>query len=105
MFLSVFGKYAPALDENKGTSVVLASTQKGKSAIEFIGDRLMIREMSLGQVHGGNVCLAQSAPAGVNREKFLTSLDKLGFRKAMRRDGKASIKVRLQGFFAEPSGR
>lgn len=89
-------KYAPELDENKGTSVVLASTKKGKSAIESLGDRLTVREMSISQVHGGNPCLVRSAPAGANRHEFLTRLDKLGFEKAMRCYGRDSMAVRLR---------
>ncbi len=92
------GKYAPEMDENKGTSVVFASTGKGQRAVEALGDRVSVRIMSIDQVYGGNPCLRRSVLPGRNRDKFLVKLDRFGFEKAMKRYGRDSVKIRLRRF-------
>ncbi|MBC8207543.1 MAG: Coenzyme F420 hydrogenase/dehydrogenase, beta subunit C-terminal domain [Kiritimatiellaeota bacterium] len=82
------GKHASELDENKGTSVVLANTKKGKRAVEALDARVTSRVMSIEQVYGGNICLRQSVVAGNNRGRFLAELDQAGFKKAMQRYGR-----------------
>lgn len=94
------GNYMPALDENKGTSVVLANTEKGKRAFEMLKDQVTARIMTVDQVYAGNSCLKQSAPAGLNRNRFLSSLDRLGFEEAMKRYGRESMHIRLRRFTA-----
>jgi coenzyme F420-reducing hydrogenase beta subunit len=90
------GKYAPELDENKGTSVVISSTEKGRKMIDALKPRLECRVMSIDQVHAGNPCLRYEAAAGMGRHKFLTKLDELGFEKAMRRYGNDSRVYRMK---------
>ena len=99
------GRYAPELDENKGTSVVLASTEKGRRAIASLNEQVTVREMLIDQVYGGNACLTQSAPAGTNRNKFFAKLDALGFERALRRYGRLSVISRLCGLFGRIKGR
>jgi len=78
------GEYEPSLDDDKGTSVVIASTDKGSRAIEDIDGRTTIHRMSVSHVTGGNSCLNISVNPGRNRRKFLCELDTMGFEMAMR---------------------
>jgi coenzyme F420-reducing hydrogenase beta subunit len=89
------GNYAPELDNNKGTSVVIASTEKGARVIDSLEDRISSRLMKLEQVHLGNVCLRKSVVAGPNRGKFLRNLDRLGFDEAMNRYARDPIHMQL----------
>lgn len=98
------GNYAPELDDNKGTSVVLVSTDKGHQAIDSLSNRIAALVMDVSQISGGNKCLTNSAPAGTYRDAFLTELDNLGFEKAMRRYGRDPLKDKLRYFVTRARG-
>lgn len=91
------GEYEPSLDDDKGTSVVIMSTDKGARAIADIDGRAIIHKMSVSHVTGGNSCLNISVNPGRNRRKFLCELDTKGFEMAMRLSLRKTViqKIRL----------
>ena len=89
------GNYSADLDDNKGTSVVIANTEKGVFAVESLSGQISGHLMKIEQVEAGNVCLRKSAIAGSNRDNFFKSLDRLGFERAMRKYARYSSYMKL----------
>lgn len=62
---------APEMDDNKGTSLVLIQSDKGKKLFEAITDRIHSKEMTLEQASAQNPSLLKSSPAKENRQEVL----------------------------------
>lgn len=75
------GNYQKELDTNKGTSVVLINSQKGKELFLGMEDMLVCSERTLDEVLMGNSCLLHSAPAGEFRTYFFRHMDIIAFDK------------------------
>ena len=75
--------FDPALDNDMGTSVVLATSEKGKNAIKMIGNQISFCKMKVEQIEPGNACLTSSISPGHYRDIFLKKIGKIGFEKAM----------------------
>ena len=90
------GKYAPELDENKGTSVVIASTEKGRLMVGSLDDQIVCHVMDINQIDAGNPCLRQSAQPGTGRNCFLRNLDHMSFDNAMGKYGKDTMRMKLR---------
>lgn len=75
------GNYQKELDSNKGTSVVLINSQKGKELFFWMEDKIVYSERKLSEVLAGNACVLHSAPAGEFRSYFFRHIDKLPFDK------------------------
>lgn len=70
-------KYAPNLDNNIGTSLVLINSEKGRRFYESVGERLEAVELPLTAAFGGNVALFKSIEAPkIDRESFFKDLDR-----------------------------
>jgi len=97
--------YSADLDNNKGTSVAIANTEKGVFAVESLSDQISIHLMKIEQVEAGNVCLRKPAIVGSNRDNFLKNLDRLGFDKAMKKYARNSLHMKLTRLSLRVKGR
>lgn len=61
----------PEMDDNKGTSVVLLQSQKGKQLWNEINDQLFFKKVTLEQASRCNPWMLKSSKANDNREKVL----------------------------------
>lgn len=68
------GNMRPHLDENKGTSVVLLNTQKGRSLFEVVKERLISEECTFAEALAGNQHILHSAKRPESRERFFIEL-------------------------------
>lgn len=75
------GNYQKELDSDKGTSVILINSQKGKELFSGMEDMLVCSERTLAEVLAGNSCVLHSAPVGEFRTYFFEHLDKMPFDK------------------------
>lgn len=68
-------KYYPELNkDNKGTSLILVHTVKGKELLENLND-IFLKECDLGKAIEGNPSTLKHLPANKNRDKFFNELE------------------------------
>lgn len=79
------GNYQKELDTNKGTSVVLINSQKGKELFGDMEDMLICSERTLDEVLAGNSCLLHSVSVGEFRAYFFRQIDRITFDKLIER--------------------
>lgn len=73
-------KIAPEMDQDKGTSLILINTSKGRAAVERIEDKMICRIMAAQDILPGNQAWKNSiSPKGGNRKKFFAALKKYDF--------------------------
>jgi acetyltransferase-like isoleucine patch superfamily enzyme/coenzyme F420-reducing hydrogenase beta subunit len=73
-------KIAPEMDQDQGTSLIMANTPKGDALAAMIRDAMTIMELSAKDILPGNQAWKNSiAPKGGNRRKFFAALDKYDF--------------------------
>lgn len=73
-------KFAPILDNNIGTSLILLNSIKGKAFWEKVKYRFEFEEFPLEAAFGGNIALFKSLePAKIDRVQFFKDLDKYSF--------------------------
>ena len=73
-------KIAPEMDQDKGTSLVIFNSQKGKEAVEALQDSMITHAVNAEDILPGNQAYLKSiAPKGGNRKKFFASLEKYSF--------------------------
>ncbi len=77
-------KHLPELYDDKGASVVLAHTDKGRAAIEEIA-RSVLREIPPDALAQYNPALSEALPRPAKREQFLSECKHLPFVKAVNR--------------------
>ncbi len=71
---------SPSLDDNKGTSLIMCNTAKGRAYFDSMGDRVKKQEISLSDVEHGNRSLYQSLNTSqTKRDDFFYSLNKMKF--------------------------
>lgn len=81
------------LDNNKGTSVVIVNSQKGRELYSWIKNDVYSCERTLDEVTKGNSCLLNCAPAGKYREYFFKNIDKTDFIDLINKIDKKASKV------------
>ena len=73
-------KVDPAMDDNRGTSVVLVNSQKGLAYFESVKDSMVWKERSIEDVIPENQALVRSLTKPVfNRRQFYEDVDKMAF--------------------------
>lgn len=70
---------APDMNDDKGTSLVLLNTPKGKIIFEAIHDRLITKEVDYEEAAKNNAAIIQSAPKPAERERFIHDTLEYGF--------------------------
>ncbi len=78
-FWEVAQNVDPSLDDNKGTSVLMANNKKAMHFIEQIRDRLALYPTTVECVYEGNRCLFESAKRGEKRDIVFKNIDKYDF--------------------------
>lgn len=72
-------KKNPALDEDKGTSLVMINSHKGFELFESLGESIVSTICDISDVPDGNMCLSKSPKKGDYRELFFKDLGKKSF--------------------------
>lgn len=73
-------KYAPNLDNNIGTSLILVNSEKGRRFLESVRERMEFAELPLSVAFSGNIALFKSIESPkINRKEFFEDLDKETF--------------------------
>lgn len=89
--LADFWGLAENLDDDKGVSMVLLNNKKGEYMFGRVKDRLEIHQRNFEEIFEGNVCFANSVNINPKSEKFLCSLDRYTFSKALTKYTKPSV--------------
>lgn len=71
----------PELDDNKGTSVLIVNSEKGKELFELIKEELVYTESNIEYVKQYNSSMIKSVNPDPNREKFFANLNEMTFDK------------------------
>lgn len=70
------------MDQDKGTSLVMVNSNKGKILFNLASKHLTFRQFKIGDVYEGNLALVQSVKAVENnRDEFFKAVDSLPFEK------------------------
>lgn len=81
--LADFWKIDEKLDDNKGTSLLMINSKRGREIFESILSQIFFEKMEISDILEGNVCFENSVEINPNSEKFLYSLDTMKFSKAL----------------------
>lgn len=73
------------LDDDKGTSLILVNTTKGKTLIEDIKDDVNIKKCDLNVSISGNPSLINSVKTNAKREQFFIEINNTNFEKASKK--------------------
>lgn len=74
-----------SLDDDGGTSLVLLNSQKGKEIFQEVKYRIFEQERQADEIIQGNDCFYNSVKINPKSKAFLESLDRIGFRKALKK--------------------
>lgn len=74
-----------ALDDDKGTSLVLINSEKGEKLFNEIKSSLVFHQRVFDEIFKGNVCFTESVPVPEKSHEFLCSLDSLPFSTAIKK--------------------
>ena len=67
------------LDDDKGTSMVLVNTEKGRKLFDSIKDHVAYYQRTFNEISRGNVCFRESASLNPKGEEFLSRLGEKRF--------------------------
>ncbi len=70
---------APEMDDDKGTSLVIINSEKGKKIFEQIKDKINYKQVDFEEAIRYNSSMTTSVKTDPNREKFFENLDKMPF--------------------------
>lgn len=90
------GNYDQTLDNEKGTSVILVNSEKGKALLALAQKSLVLHQRTLDEVKAGNSCLLQVAQPGKFRSFFFKKMDRYSFDKLILMIDKKSKAVPLR---------
>ncbi|MBA4317081.1 MAG: 4Fe-4S ferredoxin [Flavobacterium sp.] len=77
-------KLDPSMDQDKGTSLVLVNSLKGRDFLEELGDSITKKQFSLGEAMKFNPAIHSSIrPASPDRKEFFLALEKVPFDQAI----------------------
>ncbi|MDD2435159.1 MAG: Coenzyme F420 hydrogenase/dehydrogenase, beta subunit C-terminal domain [Bacilli bacterium] len=71
----------PELDDDKGTSLLLVNSDKGKWLLDECKDNLFIQECNIEDAIAGNSCIVSSVDYHPKRDQFFKDLDHMSFDK------------------------
>ena len=90
------GQYRQELDEDKGTSLVMINSDKGKALFDSIQDSVFCEECSIEWALQGNSCILNVAEKNRFSDKFFEELGFIPFErlihKYVKRNKKKSLK-------------
>ena len=71
----------PEIDDNKGISLVIINSEKGKKILEKINKNIVIRKVELNEAIKYNPSMTKSSNKNSNRENFFKDLENINFEK------------------------
>lgn len=75
-------KVDPGMDNDRGTSLIMVHSEKGKKFFESLEDKVVAKQYTLEQAAAGNPAMNSSRkPAGNDRDAFFSALDQEPFEK------------------------
>lgn len=83
--LADFWKISEALDDDKGTSMVLLNNKTGIQLMEKVKSNLYAYEQSFDEICAGNTYFNKSAKISKKSERFLSALDEMPFSAALKK--------------------
>lgn len=86
-----------ALDDDKGASMVLVSSDRGRELFGAAAPRVTSYERGFGEIFAGNVCIGGSAPLNAKSGEFMTALPEVGFEAALAKFGRKCLPKRVFG--------
>ena len=69
----------PEMDDDRGTSLVIINSEKGKKIFEQIKDKIIYKQVDFEEAIQYNPSMTTSVKPDPNREKFFENLDKMPF--------------------------
>lgn len=78
-------KVLPEYDDNKGTSLVIVQSEKGKELLEKIKTKIQIKEVEINEAIKYNQSMITSVKIDTKRDKFFKNLDKMSFDKLVKK--------------------
>jgi len=66
---------APELDDDKGTSLVLVNSGKGKKIFKELQNKMIIKQVDVRETIKYNISALESAPNNPNRDRFFLNID------------------------------
>ncbi len=94
--LADFWGIEAALDDDKGTSIVLINSQKGKILFNNVISSLSCYKKDFSSIFAGNKCFTDSVAIPTKSEAFLKFLDKYPFSTAIKKYTKPTLINRLR---------
>ena len=92
----------PEMDNDKGNSLLLINSQKGKALFEKIKDNITYKEADLNEALKYNSAATQSVQKPQNRDLFISTIKKEGFEKIQDKFFKKTmltkIKIKIKNF-------
>lgn len=85
-----------SLDYDKGTSLVLINSLKGKEIFEEIKDNIFAEENSLANAIKGNPCITKSVVMNEKRDEFFKDIDNMDFKKAVEKYCDVGLKNKVK---------
>lgn len=79
------GTHHPEWDDDKGTSLILVQTEKGKRGLEACRNSLVIHEADFHMAKSSNPCICGFVPPAELRSAFFNDLERLSFEKVMKK--------------------
>lgn len=75
----------PEMDDNKGTSLVIVNSNKGKELIEKIKNKIIYQEVNFEEAIKCNPSMTKSVGMNKNRDKFFDNIDNMKFDKLVKK--------------------
>jgi coenzyme F420-reducing hydrogenase beta subunit len=85
----------PEMDDNRGTSLLLINSTKGKAMFDKIKEEIVFEKVDITEALSENTSAIKSAAQNPNREQFFSELDTLSFDKLVNKYCSDSISVKL----------
>lgn len=79
------GNHHPEWDDDRGTSLILVQTEKGRKAFDLCSDGLTVHNADLTTAIQSNPCIQGFVAQGKRREAFFNDLDRLPFEKMIKK--------------------
>lgn len=83
------------LDDDKGTSMLLVNSEKGREYFSKVVDKMEVHKQDFGSVFAGNPMFNTSVVVPIQRHDFLADLDNLTFSECLKKYGGYPISVPL----------
>lgn len=71
----------PEMNDNKGVSIVIINTNKGKEIFDYISENMIYKQVELEEALKYNLCYYKSVQKPSNREKIIDNINKIPINK------------------------